>query len=49
MEKYIIYINYNNSVIEYVLPGLNDRTGQINLADETGIILMIIIFSCLAL
>lgn len=37
MNKYIIYINYKNSVVEYVLPGLNNRSGQINLTDETGI------------
>lgn len=37
MEKFIIYINYNNSVVEYVLPGLNNRTGQLDLVTETKI------------
>lgn len=37
MDRFIIYINYGDSVIEYVLPGLNNRTGDLDLTTETGI------------
>lgn len=37
MNKFIIYINYGDSVIEYVLPGLDNRKGDLDLSSETGI------------
>ncbi len=37
MDKFIIYINYGDSVIEYILPGLNNRTGELDLSSVTGI------------
>ncbi len=37
MERFIIYITFDNSIVEYVLPGINNRSGHLDLSGETGI------------
>lgn len=36
-KKFILFITYDDQMIEYVLPGMNDRKYMLNLYNKTGI------------
>lgn len=37
IKKFILFITYDDQMIEYVLPGMNDRKYMLNLYNKTGI------------
>ena len=36
IKKFILFITYDDQMIEYVLPGMNDRKYMLNLYNKTG-------------
>lgn len=37
MKKYVLYINYNDQLLERILPGTDNRQGSLDFSRETGI------------
>jgi S-DNA-T family DNA segregation ATPase FtsK/SpoIIIE len=37
MDKFVLYMNIGDKIVEYILPGINNRKGELELYRETGI------------